>query len=269
MNKHVILQDFILSRQAKLCSPATIDFYQRMLKPFIETEELTSRGVRRFLARLANRDLSPSTVHAHARAIRAFLRFAHEEEYLSFPVKFDMPNKQRKHMDVLSSEEIKQVLEICQCRDKALVMLLIDSGMRRGEALDLSWEDVDFNTGSILVRNGKGGKARTVFIGVKTRRAMLKLKQASEREAIFPLTASGVSSLFSRLSEKSGVHIYPHKCRRTFATLALRNGMNLFALQRLLGHSTLEMTRRYVYQLDSDLTKAHSQSGPMDHLQVT
>lgn len=68
----------------------------------------------------------------------------------------------------------------------------------------------------------------------------------------------------ARLSEKSGVHITFHKCRRTFATWALRNRMDLFSLQRLLGHSSLEMVRKYAQQSDGDLRAAHIRAGPVD-----
>ncbi|MFQ5923543.1 MAG: tyrosine-type recombinase/integrase, partial [Anaerolineales bacterium] len=83
--------------------------------------------------------------------------------------------------------------------------------------------------------------------------------------AIFPLTASGGTSLMARLSQKSGVHLTFHKCRRTFATWALNGGMDLFSLQRLLGHSSLEMVRRYARQSDRDLKSAHDRTGPIDH----
>lgn len=262
----LVLQDFLLSRKAKLCSPSTIEWYERMLKPFVSDYQLTSRGVRAFIAGIADRDVEPSTVHAYARAVRAFVRFAYREGYIDEEIEIDMPRKRQKHMPTLDQSEIQDVLEVCTVRDRAMVLLLLDSGMRRGEALALDWQDIDFDTGSVLIRNGKGGKARTAAIGIRTRRALIKWRRENEGREVFSLKASGCSTLFTRLSEKSGVHIHPHKCRRTFATLALRNGINLFALQRLMGHSTLEMTRRYAEQIDSDLLEAHREAGPVDSL---
>ena len=75
-------------------------------------------------------------------------------------------------MEVLSPEEVKRVLDVCGARDRALVMTLIDSGLRRGEALALDWEDVDLHTGAVHLRRGKGGKARVTYVGAKTRRAL-------------------------------------------------------------------------------------------------
>jgi len=69
-----------------------------------------------------------------------------------------------------------------------------------------------------------------------------------------------------RLGNRAGIKLSPHALRRTFATLALKAGMNVFQLQGLLRHSSLEMTRRYVTMLDEDLVDAHKKHGPIDYL---
>ena len=157
------------------------------------------------------------------------------------------------------------MLSVCGTRDRALVMTLIDSGLRRGEALALNREDLDLRTGAIHVRRGKGGKARVTYVGAKTKRALLRWGGGQRSSAIFPLTPSGGATLMARLSHKSGIHITFHKCRRTFATWALRRGMDLITLQRLLGHSSLEMVRKYAQLSDIDLKAAHSSTGPVDN----
>ncbi len=233
--------DFILSREAMLCSPQTIDFYQRMLKPFLSLANgspPSNRLIREFLSTVAQRGVSSATVHAHARAVRAFLRFAHEEGWIEEPVIVRMPRVEQRRMEVLTREEVRKILSVCGIRDRALVLTLIDSGIRRGEALALIWDDLDLHTGAIHVRRGKGGKARVTYIGAKTRRALLRWGGGQRSSAIFPLTPSGGATLMARLSGKSGVHITFHKCRRTFATWALRNGMDLISLQRLVAIQT-------------------------------
>ena len=217
----VAFEDFILSREAMLCSPETIDFYRRMLKPFLALANgspPSNRMVREFLSAVAQRGVSSATVHAHARAVRAFLRFAYEEDWIEEPITVRMPRVEQKRMEVLSREEVKRVLSVCGPRDRALVLTLIDSGIRRGEALALDWEDVDFRTGAVHVRRGKGGKARVTYIGAKTRRALLRWGGGQRCSAIFPLTVSGGATLMARISQKSVVHINFHKCRRTFAS---------------------------------------------------
>ena len=258
-----------MSREAALCSPETIDFYRRMLKPFLAQAngaQPSNRLVREFLSTVAQRGVSSATVHAHARAVRAFLRFAHEEGWIEEPVTVRMPRLEEKRMEVLSAEDVKRVLSVCGTRDRALVMTLIDSGLRRAEALDLTWEDLDFHTGAVHVRRGKGGKARVTYVGAKTRRALLRWGGGQRSSAIFPLTPSGAATLMTRLSHESGIHITFHKCRRTFATWALRNGLDLFSLQRLLGHTSLEMVRKYAQQTDGDLRCGHMRASPVDGL---
>lgn len=267
-DKHVILTDFILSRQAQLCSENTIDWYERMISPFIAKHQFTSKDIRFFLASIAQRNVSSSTVHAHARALRAFMNFCYEEEDINKPIKVPMPKVHRKRMEVLSPIELKQILKVCSVRDKSLIMLLVDSGMRRGEALALNWEDIDFACGQIIIQRGKGNRARVTYIGAKTRRALLKWKSQYPENPIFPLSERGASSIMDRLSRKTGVKITFHMCRRSFATWALRNGMDLFSLQNLLGHSTLEMTRLYAQQVDSDLQIAHKRNSPIDNFLV-
>ena len=185
-----------------------------MLKPFLALANgspPTNRMVREFLSTVAKRGVSSATVHAHARAVRAFIRFAYEEDWIEEPVTVRMPRVEQKRMEVLSREDVRAVLRVCGTRDRALVMTLIDSGLRRGEALALDWEDVDLHTGAVHVRRGKGGKARVTYVGAKTKIALLRWGGGQRRSAIFPLTASGGATLMTRLSEKSGVHITFHK----------------------------------------------------------
>jgi site-specific recombinase XerD len=86
-----------------------------------------------------------------------------------------------------------------------------------------------------------------------------------DAQQVIACQVNGLRSLLLRISERSGVHIAPHALRRTFATLALKAGMNPLHLQGLLGHSSLEMTRRYVQMMDEDLVEAHRMYGPVDH----
>ncbi len=124
------------------------------------------------------------------------------------------------------------------------------------------------------VRKTKNKKARSVFIGIKTRRALLRYRRTISHEDNDPLfqtysgtrlKPSGLRQVLRRIGEKSGIKFSAHDLRRTFATLSLRAGMNVLHLQSLLGHSSLEMTRRYVEMVREDLSEAHKEHGPIDH----
>ena len=147
--------------------------------------------------------------------------------------------------------------------------------MRRSEARSLNWVDIDIPLGVVNIGRSKSKKARSVFVGVKTRRALLRYRRTISHEDNDPvfqtqtgtrLKASGLREVIRRISEKSEIPFSAHDLRRTFATLSLKAGMNVLHLQSLLGHSSLEMTRRYVQMVEDDLGEAHKEYRPISHV---
>ena len=275
--------DFLLSRQAMMCTQRTMQFYEFTLGKLSEwferndvhqPQEITSRHVRALLGEMVEKGLSDSYIHSYARVIRTFTRFLLKEKYIFEPIEFEMPKIGKKRLLVYNKEEVNQILTACiDKRDKAFILLMVDSGLRKAEVIALDWGDVDISSGIVRVEKGKGRKARSVVIGVHTRRALLRYKNdvdSSEGKPLFQtrsgkrFTSSGIRSWTLRISERANIHISPHALRRTFATLSLRAGMNVIQLQGLLGHSTLEMTRHYIELLDEDLVSAHKEHGPVD-----
>lgn len=276
--------DFILSRQAMLCSPKTLSWYVFTLGKVIEwwvengittPQEIEARHIRAYLSSMAGRGLADTYIHNHARAIRTLLKFFLNENYITTAITFQMPGMADKRLPCLSTEDVQKLLAYCQTpRDKALILLMVDTGLRRAEVCALNWEDVEISNGLVRVVRGKGGKARSVVVGIATRRALLAYRRKIDPQPSQPLfqtkeagrfTNSGLRSLLLRIGERSGVKVSPHALRRTFATMSLRAGMNLLHLQGLLGHSTIEMTRRYVQMVDDDLLEAHKTHGPIDN----
>lgn len=123
---------------------------------------------------------------------------------------------------------------------------------------------------------GKGSRERFVPLGFKARRALLKYINRYRPESLYreifltqqgtPMTRNCLTMLFRRLSRRSGIKCFPHKLRHTFAVSYLRNGGDIFTLQRILGHSSLEMVRRYVTLADGDVQRVHERASPMDRL---
>ena len=225
----------------------------------------------RYLARLVG---TSWTVNDHARAIRTLLRFWAAEGYRQ-PVTFDMPRLEKKRQPVLTAEQVKRILAVSSIRERAIVSLFVDTGLRRAEVCALGWSDVDIKTGLVIVRRGKGGKARSVVIGAATRRGLLAYRRTLAIPNNSPLiqtregkrfTGAGLLQLFRRISKKSGIAFSPHVLRRTFAILSLRSGMDVLHLQALLGHSSLGMVKHYVELLDEDLLREHAIHSPIDNL---
>jgi site-specific recombinase XerD len=273
-------EDFVLSRKAMRCTPSTLDHYKYSAGAFVawlrqrnvtKPEEVASSRVREWLAEAAPR-LRDTSLHARARGVRTFLRFLRAEAYISQPVRFEMPRLEQKRLPFLNEEQLRVALRAAKtARDRALILFLADSGLRRAEALALTWGNLDFGTGAVVVERGKGGKARSAAVGAHTRRALLRYRRTLSRnrpeDPIWQtydgrrLDAMGLRSALDRISDRAGVHVSPHALRRTFATLSLRSGMDVLTLQRLLGHSSLEMTMHYAAQLDGDLIREHAKHG--------
>ena len=277
--------DFVLSRQAMLCTPATVKWYSWTLAKFLEhanrqgialPEEITAQIIRQYLSGLAGQGLSDSYIHNHARAIKTFMRFCLSESYIVQPVKFTMPTIGKKRLHVLNGKELVRLLASCdEPRDEALIMFLADTGTRRAELCALNWGDINLENGVTRIAQGKGKKARSVIVGIKTRRALLKYRRTLTHQEDAPLFQSrkggrlspnGLRGILKRAGKRAGLQVSPHVLRRTFATLSLRAGMNVLHLQGLMGHSTLAMTQHYVQMLEDDLLTAHQEHGPVDNL---
>ena len=220
--------------------------------------------------------MSDSYINGHARAIKTLIRFWHREKYIPEVPTFKMPKIAKKRLPVLTAEQVKQAIDKCSTiRDKAIVMLLVETGLRRAELCALNWGNIDISSGIVRVAKGKGGKARAAVVGIKTRRVLIAYRRGILHEDKHPvfqisngkrLSPNGLRSILLRISERAGFHITPHTLRRTFATLSLRAGMNLIQLQAMMGHSSLEMTRKYIQMIDEDLIEAHKEHGPIDNI---
>ena len=167
-------------------------------------------------------------------------------------------------------------------RDEAIVLFLLDTGVRCSEICSLRIKDVDMKSRLCTVV-GKGNKVRQVPFGAVCAKAlwvMLKSREdQSEDQPLFLgqrsrtgteyLTRSGLQQMIERLSRAAGikgVRASPHTFRHTFAIAFLRAGGNVFSLQAMLGHESIDMTRRYVYIAQADVQNQHRQLSPADRL---
>lgn len=281
---HDAWTDFYLSRQAQNAAVNTLLFYQQTAGRFLTwiegqgltaPHEVTARHVREYLVTLQDR--SDRTRNAHARAIKTLLIFWHKEEYMPARVTFEMPKIHKKRLPKLDADQLKYILSKCNTRDRALLSLMADSGLRRAEVSALNWTDIDIQTGIVIVQKGKGGKARITRIGATTRRYLLAMRRKDKvtrnDSPVFRskltgqrLTGVGIMLAFRRLSARTGVEVTAHAMRRTFTILALRAGMDALHVQGLGGWTSLEMVEYYASLEADDLLKAHEQHSPVDNL---
>lgn len=166
-------------------------------------------------------------------------------------------------------------------RDRTLLLFLLDTGLRVSELCVLNIGDVDQKSGKVTVKHGaeggaKGGKGRLVYLGKSARRVLWRYRVTREdsHEADAPLFLAGhrrlrrdaLRQLTASLGEKAQVKdCHPHRFRHTFAITFLRSGGDVFTLQSLLGHATLEMVQHYARIAQVDVEQAHRLASPADN----
>ncbi len=232
--------------------------------------------------------LSSATIHGHVRTLRAFFNWLVVEGLAQDnPANGLKPPKVvRKVVSTLSDEEIGTILNTfsispSDARNQTLFMILLDTGLRIGELVSLKMDDVHMDEGYLKVM-GKGKKERIVPIGNNAQRALQRYlfrfrpkPNNPVTDNVFlsissqPLTENSMKLMFTRLAKRSGVHrLHAHLCRHTFATRFLINGGDVFSLQQILGHSTLEMVRNYVNLASSHIAIQHQKFSPLDRLNL-
>ncbi len=288
----ILVESFLIDRRSQGLSPDTIELYTKKLQYFLkycerqaltQVSQITSDFIRRYLLELSETH-NPGGVHACFRPLRTMLYWLEEEEIM--PAGWKNPIRRVKApklptdpIEPIQIEEIHQLLKTCQSnysgvRDKAMMLGLLDTGARAREFLNINLEDVDLATGAVMIRQGKGRKPRMVFLGRKTIRAIrgylryrkdnspaLWISTQGER-----MTYAALRCFLRRRAERIGLKSIPtpHDFRRAFALVMLRNGVDIFALQKLMGHSDLQVLRRYLAQTDQDIHTAHMRGSPVD-----
>ena len=146
-----------------------------------------------------------------------------------------------------------------------------------GELARLDVADVNLETCEMVVRpfrSSAKSRPRTVFVGKRTQKELWKYllgRVPMKNDPLFlstsgrRMSADGIKHLVRRISLRAGVPAHPHSFRHTFAIEYLRNNGDVFTLQRLLGHSSLEMVRYYLALANSDMVAAHRRASPVDH----
>jgi site-specific recombinase XerD len=232
--------------------------------------------------------LSTATVHGHVRTLRAFFNWLVAEGLAQTNPTKDLkpPKITRKVVSTLSDEEIRTILNTfgtspSDVRNQTVFMLLLDTGLRIGELVNLRMDDVHMDEGYLKVM-GKGRKERITPIGNNAQKTLQRylfrfrpkpinptLNNVFLSTSSKPLTENGMKLMFTRLAQRSGVsRLHAHLCRHTFATRFLINGGDVFSLQQMLGHSTLEMVRHYVNLASSHIAIQHQKYSPLDRLNL-
>jgi site-specific recombinase XerD len=288
----IAVEGFLTDRRASNKAAGTIESYKFHLTHFVNyctsqelkfIQELSAGFIRQYLISLALIH-NPGGVHAKFRAVRAFLYWIEEEEVMPAgwknPIhKVRAPTVPENLLEPIPLEDVNRLLDACKGesanRDKSIFLFLLDTGVRARELCNINLDDVEMGSGAITIRQGKGRKPRTVYIGRKTRRA-LRAYLRTRRDnspALFVttfedrLTYSGLREILRRRSLDAGIKKTTlHRFRHAFAINYLRNGGDIFTLQRLMGHTTLDVLKKYLKLIDQDTQIAHARFSPADRL---
>jgi site-specific recombinase XerD len=236
------------------------------------------------------RGLSGHTVNTYMRSIRAFWSWLVQEEIIDTNPfsKLKIPKPPKKVMATFSPYQFESLLDVMNgsaesYRDMVIILTLLDTGLRVNELINLEMNNVWLEEGLIKVL-GKGNKERLVPIGKQIRKLLWRYINRYRPEPARPnldnlfltrdgraLTKNRVDSImkyYGRIAGLTGVRCSPHTLRHTFAINYLRNGGDVFSLQKILGHSSLEMTRRYCELANVDIKKAHAIASPVDNFEL-
>jgi site-specific recombinase XerD len=294
------IDEFLLDKKLQNLSKRTITIYGRYLRrfsSFCETagvayvKAITPSLIRGFLFYLDQKGHNSGGIHIYYRTLKTFLFWWENEvepEGYRNPIrKVDGPRLKPEPIEPVSLGDVEKLINTCDLktfydlRDKAIMLFLLDTGTRASEACNVNLGDVDLVGGRVLIRKGKGGKSRTVFIGKTTRKAIrMYLRLAHNHHDVLDddvplwITSKGKRlrydplNLMLRRRAKRAVIPKPglHDFRRAFALNFLRDGGDIYSLQKLMGHADLQVLRRYLAQNDEDLRIAHHRHSPVDNM---
>jgi integrase/recombinase XerC/integrase/recombinase XerD len=295
-----LVNHFGQSNKAEGKSLKTIAWYGEMLHDFIRYLERHSRNVtlanldmvsvREFILHEQGRGLSPYTIQGKARALKAFSSWLLNEGYTSENIllRLKVPKAPVNLIELLTSQEIDKLishqnpLTSIGSRNIAVFILLLDSGLRLSELCNLKYEDAHIEEGYLKVF-GKGSKERIVPIGALSQKILWRYVFHFRPDPITPgddylfltldgkpLAVNAIKLILNRWGKKAGVpRLHAHLCRHTYATNFLcYNCGDVFRLQQILGHTTLEMVRKYIHFASTQALMNGRTASPVDYMGI-
>lgn len=253
----------------------------------VKCDLITLDKCNEYVAWLRSHLRSSVSVQSYVRSLKAFLSWLFSFDILTVDIssKLKLPKARSDVISVLTGEEINRLFssldssdKLLSLRNKVIVSLMLDSGLRLDEIVTLNKSNVFLDDRYIIVY-GKGSKSRYVSFGNISFGFLLSymtqvvpflpfdnlLFSYAEDNSYKPMTRDTIKNLFRKLKDKANIpRLYPHLLRHTFATRYLENGGDIFSLQALLGHSSLDMVKKYLHLSKSRIIRDFSRFSPLD-----
>lgn len=296
------IEGYLFDAEARRLSPHTIADYactfKKLQRHFSDNPPIASLGAAQLNVFFGRQNaVSKKTLLNMQVALSALWRWAVQTKLVPANVMREVPwvKPEERAIEPLTEADVRSILSAldksqwysrpgkrdCQNslgssdRNRAIVLMLLDTGLRASELCSLRAGNVDLKNRCVKVL-GKMSKERIIPFSPQTGQAIWKYLAGKEKSegvasAYLFTTASGrpmkrddLLKLVMRAGDRAGVlNVHPHRFRHTFAINFLRNGGNIYALQNIMGHSTLEMVRRYLSLAQADVDAAHRIASPV------
>lgn len=303
MHLSQIIEGFFVVRRSRYTEQTREGFrycFNRLTRRFSTDHDfaaISTDDIRAYMEYLRGEGLAERSIHDHLTRLTALWKFAQEEfKFPNIVAAIEKPSFTQKEINPFTQGELKAMLGAAEWtmawstakgkqvrskratwrRDLAMLMLMVDVGIRVTELCKLTVGDYQQENGRLLIRHGKGNKQRSVFLGDAAQRTLWRYLMSQNKlkpsdplfatRTLKPLSRSYVMHLVQRIGNCANVHnAHPHRFRHTFAIQFLRNGGNIFELQRILGHSELDTVKIYLQFADVDIERAQRANSPADN----
>ncbi|MNV38137.1 Tyrosine recombinase XerD [compost metagenome] len=287
---------FLRDGKIRNISPHTLGFYRQELNKFermldkqgvpTDPNKITEKTIKEnVILYMMDSELKETTINCVLRAVRTLFNFLVREGYLlQSPMRKMTLVKQKKTVvPTFSTDQLHRVLAqpdqktFVGVRDHALMMLLAETGVRVRELTEIKTTDINWKDGVIKI-DGKGYKQRLVPFQAVMKRELTKyvnIRGQLDHDTLFvtiddtPLTVRQVQeqiAFYGRRAGITGVRCSPHTFRHTFAKMSVQNGADVFALQAVLGHASLDMVRTYVNLFSNEVRDKHRKFSPLEKM---
>lgn len=303
MQKNNVVNEFVYECRIKKFSERTIKGYKNNTLRFfkfldenedsiLELEEITPMHIKSYLAYLSISGHKETYINGILKSIRAFFKYCMNEEYISTnpSIRVQFQREEIPIIETFTTQEIQNMIAaygtrtFLEIRNKLILIVLADSGVRCQELCDIKLSDIKENS---IVIHGKGKKVRTVPITptinkflskyLRVRNEYIKDKLHAQSDYLFlsfsarQLTISAIEKFVKECAEKVGVRNYirasPHTIRHYYAQTQLRNGCDVYTLSRLLGHQNISITKRYLQSIsDATVLELAVKTTPLSNL---
>lgn len=274
---------FLLDREAQNLAEKTLTTYRKRLAKFqtwcndrsiTAVGDLTITNVRLYQVHLV-KTMADVSAKNHMVDIKTWLKFCVEQQIVSESpaAKLKLPRVVERLPKVLTPSQVKRLYATCETdRERAALLVLIDTGCRAAEFCNMATGNIDFTAGTITILAGKPRRDRLCYICPKTQAALRAYihSESIQRGALWRsergnsrLTESGLAQMLRRLGDRADTHVTPHMMRRTFVTSLLRAGVDVFTLMKLSGHRSTEAMQPYIALADTDAENAHKRHSPV------